>query len=94
MNFLILRVETENLLVHKFLNFSDRKLKTNPLLDDVVKVLSPTFEDFYRAKILNIGNNGDILVFYIDFGNTEVVQSNNIFELSDDLKLKVIFNYI
>lgn len=74
------------------MNFSDRKLKTNPNLDDIVKVLSPTFEDFYRAKIVNIGNNGEFNVFYIDFGNTEVVQSNNIFELSDDFKLKVIFN--
>lgn len=76
------------------MNFSDRKLKTNPLLGDIVKVLSPTFEDFYRAKILSVENNSDFNVFYIDFGNTEVVQSNNIFELSDDFKIKVIFDDI
>lgn len=79
--------------MNQLLHFSDRKLKKNPLSNDIVKVLSPTFQDFYRAKILNIEKNGDFNVFYIDFGNTEVVQSNNIFELSDDFKIKVIFNY-
>lgn len=72
--------------------FLDRKTKTNPAIGDMVKVLSPSFEGFFRAKIINIVENAN-LVFYIDFGNTEVVQSNYLFELSDDLNKKVNFNY-
>lgn len=68
--------------------FLDRNIKINPVIGDIVKVFSNSFNDFYRAKILDINNN-KFHVSYIDFGNTEFVSSNEIFELSDELKIKV-----
>lgn len=64
----------------------------NLTIGDIVKVFSPTFEDFYRAKIIDITNNGDCCVFYIDYGNTEVVSPSSVFQLSDNLKNNVNFN--
>lgn len=81
----------KKIIINCYSIFIDRKIKENPTIEDIVKVLSPSYKDFYRAKILNIGNNNDFHVFYIDFGNTEVVQSSDIFELSDELKIKVEF---
>lgn len=71
-----------------FFFFLDRNTKINPVIGDIVKVFSNSFNDFYRAKILDINNN-KFHVSYIDFGNTEFVSSNEIFELSDELKIKV-----
>jgi len=72
----------------KILFLLDRNAKVNPAIGDIVKVFSHLFSDFYRAKILDIDNN-QFHVSYIDFGNTEIVSSNEIFELSDELKIKV-----
>lgn len=62
----------------------DRVKIINPLIGDIVKVFSHSFNDFFRAKILNI-DNADFYVSYIDFGNTENVHLDQIFELSDEL---------
>jgi len=70
------------------LSLLDRNAKTNLVIGDIVKVFSHSFQDFYRAKILNIDNN-DFYVSYIDFGNTEKVHLGDIFELSDELKKEV-----
>lgn len=70
-------------------NYLDRKIKTNLAIGDIVKAFSPSFDGLFRAKILNIENNVGIHVSYIDFGNTEIIQSNFIFELSDELNIKV-----
>lgn len=55
----------------------------------------------FRAKIINIIINEGFEVSYIDFGNTEIIQLSDIFELSNELKEKVsnkkvqqFFNYI
>lgn len=78
--------EMHNLpIVLKTMINEDRNTKPNPIIGDIVKVFSHSFQDFYRAKILNIDNN-DFYVSYIDFGNTETVNSDDIFELSDELK--------
>jgi len=84
-NLLIFFICIKKLIVFFFL---DRNTKINPVKGDIVKVFSNTFNDFYRAKILDINNN-KFHVSYIDFGNTEFVSSNEIFELSDKLKIKV-----
>lgn len=75
------------LLVH----FLDRNNKINPVIGDIVKVFSPFYKEFFRAKIVEIkGNNYQ--VFYMDFGNYEQVQLRDIFELSNDFKIKVSYN--
>lgn len=73
-------------------NYLDRKTKTNIVIGDIVKVFSPTFQELYRAKIIQNVDGVNFRVFYIDFGNTEVVESSNIFELSDNLESKVHYN--
>jgi hypothetical protein len=67
----------------------DCKIKTNLAIGDVVKAFSSSFDGLYRAKILNIENNVGVHVWFIDFGNTEIIPSNYIFELSDELNIKV-----
>lgn len=84
MHFLIIPSNINNILIH----FSDHKTKTNAVIGDIVLMFSPSFQEFYRAKIINI-KNIDFHVSFIDYGNTEVVKSSNIFDLSDDLKNKV-----
>ncbi|XP_026818102.1 uncharacterized protein LOC113557019 isoform X2 [Rhopalosiphum maidis] len=80
--------EMHNLpIILKTMDSKDRNAKVNPAIGDIVKVFSHLFSDFYRAKILDIDNN-QFHVSYIDFGNTEIVSSNEIFELSDELKIK------
>lgn len=69
----------------------DSQVKTNLAIGDLVKAKSFLFQEFYRAEIKNIVDDKDIHIFYIDYGNTEVVQKQNIFELSEDLKKKVIY---
>jgi len=77
------------------MNCLDRKIKTNPAIGNIVKVFSPYFQDFYRAKILNIVNNNEFHVSYIDFGNVEIVHLNDIFELEHELSKEVsIYIYI
>lgn len=71
------------------LNYLDQKIKTNVVIGDIVKVSSPSFQELYRAKVLQIVDDVNFCVFYIDFGNTEVVKSSDIFELSDNLKTEV-----
>lgn len=56
---------------------------------DIVKVKLPRDQRLYRAKILSIGGNCSFHVLCIDFGNNEVVQSSDVFELSDKLNEKV-----
>jgi len=67
----------------------DCKTKTDPVIGDIVNVFSPLYQSFYRAKIIRIVDNTDFHVFYIDFGNTEVVHLSDVFELSDTLKKEV-----
>lgn len=69
--------------------FLDRNTKSNLAVGDLVKVFSPKFQAFYRAKILNITDNAKFHVSYIDFGNEEIMESSDIFELPDELKLQV-----
>lgn len=45
----------------------------------------------FRAEILSIESNGSFLVSYIDFGNTEIVQPSDIFELSNELLDKEVY---
>ncbi|KAL4141977.1 hypothetical protein QTP88_004511 [Uroleucon formosanum] len=78
--------EMHNLpIIVKTINSEDRNAKSNIVIGDIVKVFSHSFQGFYRAKITNI-DNINVYVFYIDFGNTETVQLDDIFELSDELK--------
>lgn len=66
--------------------------KQNPVKGEIVKVYSHLFEDYYRAKIINIENNDKFQVFHIDFGSTEFVCLSDIFELTDNCDLKVFIN--
>lgn len=77
------------LLIKIFIHYLDRKTKTNLVIGDIVKVFSPSFQGLYRAEIINIVDNTDFHVSYLDFGNTEIIQSSDIFELSDELKIEV-----
>lgn len=73
-------------------HYLDLKIKKNPVVGDLVKVLSPEFEELlFRAEILSIENEGSIQVSYIDFGNTEIVQPSDIFELSNELLDKEVY---
>lgn len=54
-------------------------------MGDLVKVVSPTFD--YRARIKKIEDHV-ITVLSIDFGFSDEVETNYIYELSDEL-LKV-----
>lgn len=45
----------------------------------------------FRAEILSIEKEDFFLVSYIDFGNTEIVQSRDIFELSNELIAKEVY---
>ncbi|XP_029347622.1 uncharacterized protein LOC100166817 isoform X3 [Acyrthosiphon pisum] len=76
-------------IILKTMDSEDRNAKTNLVIGDIVKVFSHSFQDFYRAKIINIDNK-DFYVSYIDFGNTELVHLADIFELSDELKKETI----
>lgn len=71
----------------------DRKNKTCVVEGEIVKVFSPLYQRFYRAKIIFI-INAEYQVFYIDFGQTEFVKLSDIFELSDNLKKKVNYIYL
>lgn len=68
----------------------DRNAKSNIVIGDIVKVFSHSYEGFFRAKIINI-DNINVYVSYIDFGNTETVQLDDIFELTDELKEKEVW---
>lgn len=72
-----------------FIIFLDRKT-TNSIIGDIVKVFSPFYQSFFRARIENIVDNTKFHVSYVDFGNTEIVNPSDIFELSDALKNEVI----
>ncbi|KAE9541012.1 hypothetical protein AGLY_004257 [Aphis glycines] len=49
----------------------DSEVNANPVLEDIVKVFSPAYKSYYRAKILSA---------------EEMAELCNIFELSDNLK--------
>lgn len=70
----------------------DREAKLNPVIGDIVKVFSPSLQSFYRAKIISITDNVNFNVFYIDFGNSELVKLSDIFKLSNELKVEVYNN--
>lgn len=59
---------------------------TNPCVGDTVKVFSSESDGLFRAKILRKNKDGSYDVYFIDYGNTETVQSNVIYELTDELK--------
>jgi len=80
-------------IIYFLIYFLGRKVKTNSVIGDIVLVFSPSFQSFYRGKIINIVDNTDFHVLYIDFGNPEVVKFSNIFELPDNLKNKVLKLY-
>lgn len=69
----------------------DKTSKNYPVVGDVVKVLSPEFGCLYRAKILKHNRTGTYTVFYIDYGNTEIVSSDVIYELDEELLKVIIF---
>lgn len=58
-----------------------------------MKVFSIIYNSTFRAKIIDIQANC-CSVFYLDYGDTEVVELSKLFELSDDLKQKVSNNFI
>ncbi|VVC40574.1 Hypothetical protein CINCED_3A001375 [Cinara cedri] len=85
----VFKHESENIkMLQDIIASTDCIPVRNLVIGDTVKVLSPSFEDLFRAKIVNIKDNGDCYVFYSDYGNTEVVSPSNIFQLSDNLKKK------
>lgn len=56
---------------------------------DIVKAM---FEDeMYRAKILKKVDKNHFYISFIDFGNEETVNANDIFELPEELKKVIIF---
>ncbi|XP_050441642.1 uncharacterized protein LOC126846351 isoform X4 [Adelges cooleyi] len=57
--------------------------KLNPVVGDTVTVYSSEYGMRFRAIILKPICNDEFEVYYIDFGNKEVVSSKNIFKISD-----------
>lgn len=58
---------------------------------DIVKTI---FEGaMYRAKILKKVDKNNFYISFIDYGNEETVNADDIFELSEELK-KVFYNII
>ncbi|XP_050420950.1 uncharacterized protein LOC126833572 isoform X2 [Adelges cooleyi] len=55
-------------------------------IGDVFGVRSTLDENFYRAKIINKTSENSYKVQYIDYGNEECVNSEDIVGISDDLK--------
>lgn len=43
--------------------------------------------DFYRARVVQVVDEKHVLVFFVDYGNTEVVSMSNIRSLSKDFKM-------
>lgn len=70
----------------------DCKVNANPVIGDVVKVYSQLYRQFYRAKVISSEGNNCFCVSYIDYGDTEVVESSDIFELAENIKKKVELN--
>ncbi|XP_050525474.1 uncharacterized protein LOC126896591 isoform X2 [Daktulosphaira vitifoliae] len=87
-------VKTENKrvigveIVEKTVFCKDTTPKLNPVVGDVVKVFSQQYKMFFRAKVLKPLINNKFEVIYIDYGNLEVVSSDNIYILPDDLVTK------
>lgn len=53
------------------------------------------FEDqMYRAKINKKIDQNRFIIFFIDFGNDEIVDADEIFELPEDLKQVFLFQLI
>lgn len=69
------------------IHYVDFKIQSNLAIGDIVKVVS-SYGHFCRGEIISIEND-KCQVFCIDFGNTEIFHLNDIFELSDDLKIVV-----
>lgn len=65
---------------------------SNPVVGDTVKVFSSKSNGLLRAEILRKNKDGSYDVYFIDFGNTETVQSNVIYKLADELnKVFILF---
>lgn len=58
----------------------------NPKKGDSVKVISSEFGVLFRARVFRKNEDGSYEVYFIDYGNTETVQSDVIYELADELK--------
>lgn len=68
-----------------------KNVKKNIKPGDIIKAM---FEGImFRAKILENVTNYDYLIFFIDYGNKEVVNVNEIYELPDELLTVSMFNY-
>lgn len=61
------------------------------MIGDVVKVRSPLKNVLFRSKIIDVESNGDFHVLYIDIGDSEVVQSRDIFELNQMLRSDEVY---
>lgn len=81
------------MFVFLFSYFLDRVTSTNLDVGDIVKVFSPSFQDLYRSEIMEVVDQVQYKVLYIDFGNMEIVPKSSIFQLSDELKNKVNYFY-
>lgn len=79
-------------VIQVFIIVLDLKMKTNKIIGDFVKVNSPAYQQLRRAKIIDVKENSCFHVSYIDFGDSEVVHSRYIFELSTELNEKVTYN--
>lgn len=62
------------------------KIKTELNIGDMVAALSYNFKKIHRAVILRITNEQKYLCFFVDIGCKEYVNSNNIFELLEEVK--------
>lgn len=49
---------------------------------------------YSRACIIDKFDNDQCNVFYMDYGNTELVDSTNIFELAEEFRKVVYLKYI
>lgn len=58
----------------------------NPKVGDIVKVFSSYWHHQCRAKITSPKIDGIYDVFLIDYGKTELVECDKIFELTEKLK--------
>ena len=58
----------------------------NPELDKFYCVRFSQDECLYRASIIEFYDENEVLVHYVDFGNSEIVSNDDIYELPEDLK--------
>ena len=59
-------------------NFHQHRYSFPPVLTDIVVAKSSSDETWYRARVMAFDEEDCFVIFFLDFGNTEVIRLNNL----------------